>query len=99
MEVHAPYQMFVHVLWDGLAITVELVRQWNVDVLTNWYDFVKDINECNGNHACDHNCTNVDGSYICSCDPGYELQSDSRSCEGFTEWLVDSYMQSRVLLL
>ena len=43
----------------------------------------KDINECNGNHQCDHDCTNTNGSFICSCDPGYELQSDDRTCEGF----------------
>ena len=55
----------------------------------------EDVNECNGDHEqCDHLCTNVDGSYICSCDPGYELQSDNRTCEGFTEWLVDSYMHT-----
>ena len=34
---------------------------------------------------CDQNCTNVNGSFVCSCDPGYELQSDGRICEGFTE--------------
>ena len=43
----------------------------------------KDVNECNGVHECDHDCTNVDGSYMCSCDPGYELQSDNKTCEGF----------------
>ena len=43
----------------------------------------KDINECNGNHQCDHNCTNMDRSFKCSCDPGYELQPDNRTCEGF----------------
>ena len=43
-----------------------------------------DINECNGDHFCDHNCINVEGSYICSCDPGYELQPDGRTCEGLT---------------
>ena len=42
----------------------------------------KDINECNGNHQCHHECINVDGSYACSCDSGYELESDNRSCKG-----------------
>ena len=42
----------------------------------------KDIDECSGYHECDHNCTNIEGSYECSCDPGYELQSDNSTCEG-----------------
>ena len=54
----------------------------------------KDINECNGNHQCDHDCTNTNGSFICSCDPGYELQSDDRTCEGF---VLHSYMQAIAL--
>ena len=53
----------------------------------------KDVNECNGDHECDQNCTNVDGSYICSCDPGFELQSDNVTCEGFL------YIPSAVLLI
>ena len=44
---------------------------------------VLDIDECNGDHVCDHGCTNVNGSFACSCDSGYELQSDGRTCEGF----------------
>ena len=44
--------------------------------------YIKDINECNGDHECDQLCNNIVGSYICSCDSGYELQSDNRSCEG-----------------
>ena len=31
MEAHAHHQMFVHVLQDGLDLTVEQVRQWNID--------------------------------------------------------------------
>ena len=49
---------------------------------------LKDVNECNGDHECDHSCANLDGSYTCSCDPGYELQSDHRSCEGVNYVLV-----------
>ena len=32
-----------------------------------------DINECNGDNDCDHNCNNTQGSYTCYCDTGYEL--------------------------
>ena len=41
-----------------------------------------DINECLGNNGCDQTCSNVDGSYTCSCRKGYLLQADDRSCTG-----------------
>ena len=39
-----------------------------------------DINECSGNHGCAHRCTNTQGSYRCSCNSGFRLGSDGRSC-------------------
>ena len=39
-----------------------------------------DINECSGNHGCAHRCTNTQGSYSCTCNSGYRLGSDGRSC-------------------
>jgi len=40
-----------------------------------------DINEClQPNPPCEHTCTNTQGSYVCSCDPGYTLNRDN--CEG-----------------
>ena len=41
-----------------------------------------DINECLGDHNCNHTCSNTDGSYSCMCDRGYNLQADGRSCTG-----------------
>ena len=32
-----------------------------------------DINECNSITDDCHHCTNTNGSYICTCDEGYEL--------------------------
>ena len=44
--------------------------------------FIKsDIQECAiDNGGCDHTCTNVAGSYSCSCNPGYQLQADGKTC-------------------
>ncbi|XP_063192732.1 pro-epidermal growth factor isoform X2 [Chroicocephalus ridibundus] len=41
-----------------------------------------DIDECleGGLGTCGQTCTNVPGSYICSCLPGYTLDIDKRSC-------------------
>ena len=30
---------------------------------------------------CDQHCTNLKGSYQCSCDPGYNLKQDNHSCK------------------
>ena len=80
--------MFAHVLQDGLEPNVKQVKS-SMELLTNnCHKLFLDINECNGDHECDHSCTNVDGSFICSCDPGYQLQSDRRTCEGFIVLLV-----------
>ena len=57
----------------------------------------KDINECNGNHQCDHECINVDGSYACSCDPGYELESDNRTCKG-SQYTSALHVNNTILL-
>ena len=39
-----------------------------------------DIDECESS-PCDHNCRNTEGSYTCSCNPGYSLSRRTR-CVG-----------------
>ncbi len=42
-----------------------------------------DIDEClNINGGCDDTCTNIGGSYECSCDEGFELDNDQHQCNG-----------------
>ena len=42
-----------------------------------------DINECiEQSDQCSENCTNTIGSYDCTCNDGYELDSDGRFCIG-----------------
>ena len=67
--------------WTGANCEAgEIVTEINASLCG--FTLIKDINECNGDHVCNHNCNNVNGSYTCSCDPGYVLQSDHRSCKG-----------------
>ena len=42
-----------------------------------------DINECEGYNDCHQICTNTDGSYYCSCDTGFVLAADNRTCQGY----------------
>ena len=56
-----------------------------------------DIDECTrGTSGCDHNCTNTDGSYYCTCMDGYEQESDNHTCTGNDYVLM---MQSSVALV
>ena len=40
-----------------------------------------DINECELG-VCDQNCNNTNGSFTCSCEEGYNMNTDNRSCDG-----------------
>ena len=40
-----------------------------------------DINECELGY-CNHFCNNTEGSFICSCQDGYALDVDNRTCIG-----------------
>ena len=42
-----------------------------------------DIDECiSGDHECNQNCNNTDGSYKCICEDGYVLDNDMKTCIG-----------------
>ena len=45
-------------------------------------DFINiDINECESNNGgCSHSCVNTAGSYVCMCNPGYQLGADAKQC-------------------
>ncbi len=47
------------------------------------YFFISDINECLFNNGgCEQTCADSVGSFNCSCEAGYQLSSDSTSCQG-----------------
>ena len=41
-----------------------------------------DINECENNSTCDHRCINTIGSFVCECNPGYQLNDHLMTCSG-----------------
>lgn len=41
-----------------------------------------DVNECEVQNDCAHNCTNSHGSYYCSCAMGYVLDETKKLCFG-----------------
>ena len=57
-------------------------------------DFVQpnlflDINECLlvNNGGCSQTCTNTNGSFVCSCQNGFVLDSDNLTCQGKVEYM------------
>ena len=45
-----------------------------------------DIDECaTDNGGCEHTCTNMEGSFGCSCPAGYSLTVDGFNCSGKNE--------------
>ena len=46
-----------------------------------FYVYTSDIDECTEN-PCEQSCTNTIGSFTCSCNNGYVLDEDGRSCNG-----------------
>ncbi|XP_071087199.1 fibrillin-1-like [Haliotis cracherodii] len=45
----------------------------------------QDINECEDPRYCSHGCENVEGSVVCLCPQGYQLDLDLRTCVDFDE--------------
>lgn len=43
--------------------------------------FCTDIDEC-ASGQCGQLCVNTIGSFICSCNPGYTLDNDGKTCNG-----------------
>ena len=42
-----------------------------------------EINECQrGTDLCEHICNNNAGSYFCSCNTGYHLETNNYNCSG-----------------
>ncbi|XP_017039606.1 uncharacterized protein LOC108086987 [Drosophila ficusphila] len=49
-----------------------------------------DVDECQEkNGGCSHRCSNSEGSFKCSCPPGYRLDSDRKTCRDIDECAED----------
>ena len=46
-------------------------------------DFILDIDECSkDNGGCSDTCVNKPGSYQCTCEKGFSLAKDKKTCRG-----------------
>ena len=75
-----------------MVITV-LVCLW-LKVLKTYF-FLEEINECNNNNGgCEHSCHNTNGSYYCSCNTSYIINSDNHHCDGK---IIDVLLLSNII--
>ncbi|XP_041433100.1 low-density lipoprotein receptor-related protein 2 isoform X2 [Xenopus laevis] len=72
---------------NGFCIEAGTVCNRNDDCGDNSDEKACGINECNDPSisGCDHNCTDTQTSFFCSCRPGYRLMSDKRTCDDVDE--------------
>ena len=51
---------------------------------------IVDVDECSeGTNECTQNCNNTIGSYVCSCNDGFIIDVDRRTCDG--EHFIDKF--------
>ena len=49
----------------------------------------KDVKECNiSNGGCDHVCHEAPGTFVCTCNEGFELKSDGLNCIGMHHMII-----------
>lgn len=60
----------------------------------NYYFFL-DVNECEHIPSpCQFSCTNTEGSFVCSCSPGYVLNPDGVTCRDVDECTTGQHVCS-----
>ena len=62
------------------------------------YIIIVDINECDTeNGGCNHNCTNNAGSFVCSCQSGYQLSPlNNKMCTGMYCTIKSGYFDTYI---
>ena len=76
---------------SDLYLTNLALSGYKLDMMTRKKCY--DRNECkynDGRGPCDHECKNTEGSFLCRCDPGYELGEDNTSCNDIQECAVEN---------
>ena len=81
VKLYSHSNLFVMIVRSELVLC-KVVEGNSIQLIGPFFFFL-DIDECiGGTHSCDANaeCINTEGSYNCTCKPGY--QGNGRNCEG-----------------
>ena len=67
--------------WNMMRMAVFMRIKFVYLMATLFLMLLLDIDECElGGIKCTQGCINLRGSYICTCEPGYQLGTDEKSC-------------------
>ena len=67
--------------------------------MKNMFLNISEIDKCaDGRSGCEHNCTNFNGSYVCSCMPGFSLETDKHSCNGKLSYNANVFVSKHDLV-
>ena len=70
-------------------IAMVIIKTYGFDIFT-----FLDINECNeGNGGCEHTCINTIGNHYCTCNTGYTLNKNGRTCTGIIFSIIKLLME------
>ena len=73
----------VCIIFLGFDIPIVFIEFNFYLIIFQFFKLQIDTNECGVNNGgCNHDCINIDGSYECTCNDGYKLDSDMQSCIG-----------------
>ena len=68
------------------------IKVVTIITLTHNHTLLLDIDECTADmHNCQHICNNNEGSFQCSCNDGYRLQSDGANCSDDDECSLSTH--------
>lgn len=87
----------VYELFNSVYITYDLKKMiwfnfWNTFKVFSIILFhSSDLNECElSTSPCEQGCVNTEGSFNCTCRPGYFLNEDKTSCTG-EKWMITCF--------
>lgn len=88
---------YVYELFNSVYITYDLKKMiwfnfWNTFKVFSIILFhSSDLNECElSTSPCEQGCVNTEGSFNCTCRPGYFLNEDKTSCTG-EKWMITCF--------
>lgn len=68
---------------NSSQVTIQFSSDGTVNKPGFYLNFFSETNECKiNNGGCQQICVDTIGGHRCSCDPGYELRSNNKDCEG-----------------
>ena len=75
------YIIYIYIIYTHTHTHI-YVHVTHTCVVMECHVTVTDIDECEMENRCQHKCTNLPGSYRCTCPDGYRLSGNKRTCEG-----------------